>query len=120
MKYDASIVRVVSLVLAAILLVAISRSLYNINDALRKNAAASPIGVPAPVEKAGGQNESEEEKKAKFSAGQLVIIKENENQFRIDKVDGGGDRVRYYSSKYERYYTEDEIEDFNAYWKNKK
>ena len=110
MKYDASLVRVVSLVLAAILLVTISRIINNINDTLRKNTAAIPDGVPAPMEKAGGQNENEEEKKAKFSAGQLVIIKENENQFRIDKVDCSGDRVRYYSGKYKRYYTEDEIE----------
>lgn len=53
----------------------------------------------------------------KYSVKQLVIIKVDENQFRIDDVlkceDG---KFLYFSSKYNKYFAEDEIEDFNEYW----
>ena len=53
----------------------------------------------------------------KYSVKQLVIIKDNEDQFRIDDVLKGEDgSFSYFSSKFNKYFTEDEIEDFNEYW----
>lgn len=103
------------------MLVNISRSLYNINDALRKGGVlVQNNAITTSPGKSIEQSAKVGKKEAKFSTGQLVIIKENENQFRIDEVDDSVDVVLYYSNKYEKYFTEDEIEDFDAYWKDKK
>ena len=60
-------------------------------------------------------------KQSKFTAGQLVIVKEDESQFRIDDVMENADgSILYYSEKFNRYYPEDEIEDFKVYWDSKK
>ncbi len=103
------------------MLVNISRSLYNINDALRKGGVPEQNNaITSSPEKNIEQAAKVGKKENKFSTGQLVIVKEDENQFRIDEVDNSGDVVSYYSKKYEKYFTEDEIEDFDAYWKDKK
>ena len=57
---------------------------------------------------------------AKFSAGQLVIVKSNEGQFRIDSVVQKGEEFVYYSEKFNRDFSADEIEDFDKYWEAKK
>lgn len=54
-----------------------------------------------------------------FCDGQLVIIKSNENQFRIKSIKEKDGHLFYYSEKYERYYSADEIEDFEDYWRKK-
>ncbi len=51
-----------------------------------------------------------------FHVGQLVVVKADESQFRIDEIDSDG----YYSKKLNRHFSGDEIEDFEAYWNNKK
>ncbi len=43
---------------------------------------------------------------------QLVIVKATEKQFRITSINDNG----YYSDKYDKIFTEDEIEDFDVYW----
>ena len=53
-----------------------------------------------------------EEPKSHFSVGQLVIVKATEEQFRITSIDDN----RYYSEKFDKTFTEDEIEDFDVYW----
>ena len=95
------------------LLVNISRSLYNINDAIRTRPAIA-VSEKEKADKQVGQKGG-----AKFSVGQLVIIKEDESQFRIDSVEDG-EEMLYYSDKFGRYFTEEEIEDFQKYWKEKK
>lgn len=68
-------------------------------------AVSETVETPEPVE--GG----------KFGIGQLVIVKEDERQFRITqaarKKDG---TMAYYSDRLNKYFDESELEDFNAYW----
>ena len=97
------------------LLVNVSRSLYNINDALRTRPL---VAVPEKVKEKADKQEGQKDV-TKFSVGQLVIVKEDESQFRIDSVEDGEETL-YYSEKFGRYFTEEEIEDFQKYWKEKK
>lgn len=57
----------------------------------------------------------------KFGIGQLVIVKEDERQFRITlaarKDDG---TMAYYSDRLNKYFDENELEDFNTYWEERK
>ena len=77
-----------------------------------KNSREEVRTIDAP------QTESIEKR---FSTGQLVIVKDTEAQFRIDDIMEGKDGgFLYYSSKFDKYFTEDEIEDFKAYWAGKK
>ena len=57
----------------------------------------------------------QEESKPHFSVGQLVIGKATEEQFRITSIDDNG----YYSEKYYKIFTDEEIGDFNVYWAGK-
>lgn len=107
------------------MIVNISRSLYNINNALRGDEAISRPTIP---DKDDSENAPQpvvdniSTSKTKFAIGQLVIVKYDESQFRISDIDdrGGALKPRYYSKKFERYFFEDEIDDFDTYWKNKK
>lgn len=57
----------------------------------------------------------------KFEVSQRVIVKEDESQFKIADVQKNEDgSVLYYSDWHNRYFTEDEIEDFKVYWSSKK
>ena len=94
----------------------ISRSLYNINDALRaglkQNGASTVSGNNNSNNPGVADSAIQEESKHHFSVGQLVIVKANEKQFRITSIDDNG----YYSEKFDKTFTEDEIEDFDVYW----
>ena len=94
----------------------ISRSLYNINDALRAglepNGASTVSGNNNSNNPGVADSAIQEEPKSHFSVGQLVIVKANETQFRITSIDDNG----YYSEKFDKTFTEDEIEDFDIYW----
>lgn len=94
----------------------ISRSLYNITDALRaglkQNGASSISGNINSNNNGVDDSAIQEESKPHFSVGQLVIVKATEEQFRITSIDDNG----YYSEKYDKIFTDDEIEDFNVYW----
>ena len=64
--------------------------------------------------------ESNATKTKSFTAGQLVVIKGTEDQFRIASVSiKQGERL-YWSEKYRRFYRGDEIEDYDLYWQRKK
>lgn len=56
----------------------------------------------------------------KFSIGQLVIVKQDEAQFRISSIEEVEGSVRYFSGKLNKSFLEEEIEDFDIYWKKKK
>lgn len=106
------------------MIVNISRSLYNINNALRGNAAISEPVIPAKDDSESDIQpviDDNSTAKTKFAIGQLVIVKYDESQFRISDIDdrGGALKPRYYSKKLERFFLEDEIEDFDTYWANK-
>ena len=98
----------------------ISRSLYNINDALRAGMfqnGASTVSENITLDYNDVADSAIQEKSTyRFSVGQLVIEKATENQFRITSIDDKG----YYSEKYNKTFTEDEIEDFDVYWASKK
>lgn len=52
----------------------------------------------------------------KFKVGQSVIVKEDESQFKISEVMRGEDGfVLYFSEKFDRYFGEDELDDFTEY-----
>ena len=75
----------------------------------------------APEETKQPEQEVVSSSTPKFEVSQLVIIKEDESQFRITKIhqsEEGG--FLYYSDKYNKSFKEDEIEDFKVYWNNKK
>jgi hypothetical protein len=54
-----------------------------------------------------------------FKIGELVIIKATEGQFRISNIKIEGDTVYYYSDKFQEGFKEQEIENFEKYWKDK-
>lgn len=56
----------------------------------------------------------------KYSVGQLVIITKNEEQFRINKIKNDGGVIYYWSNEFNKYYPENEIEDFDFYYWNRK
>lgn len=59
--------------------------------------------------------------KSKFSVGQLVIITDNEEQFRVSNIVAAPDgSCLYYAEQLDKYFTQEEIEDFADYWKAKK
>ncbi len=73
--------------------------------------------------KLGGEEElqADDSAKHKFHVGQLMIVKENQTQFKVtDIVEGQGGITLYYSGKLDKYFKEEEIEDFAEYWNNKK
>ena len=56
-----------------------------------------------------------------FTAGQLVIDKETQTQFRVtDIVKGEDGSVLIYSGKLDKYFQQDEIDDFKEYWEKHK
>lgn len=103
------------------MLVNISRSLYNINDALRENglipqqqtAAQNATSISA------SEGTAKTDRKAEFSVGQLVIVLADESQFRIDEIKEDGGIFCYYSKKFDKVFAENELEDFEVYWKKK-
>lgn len=103
------------------MIVNISRSLYNINDAIRSqksnDSLYSEYNNNKPTEIAPLDNI---QATTSFSMGQLVVVKEDESQFRINAVENSGKDALFYSEKFNRYFTEDEIEDFDAYWSSHK
>lgn len=91
-------------------IVNISRSLYNITETLQE------VYFPAGSESPQTIVSSDANNGCRFSIGQLVIVKNDERQFRISSINEDG----YYSEKFDNTFTEDEIEDFDAYWAEKK
>lgn len=114
-------------------LVNISRNLYNVNENI-KNLTLVPVSEAASkVASASSSNTSKgqsatapnaeveiAESPEKFSAGQLVIIKTDQRQFRIDSVYVQDGKYFYWSEKFQKEFGEDEIEDFEKYWADKK
>lgn len=92
----------------------ISRSLYNINDILRQGNVNNPQPKDAQIKQ---ENYVEG---AKFQAGQLVIVKADESQYRINEVIPEDGKFKYFSKKFNKAFSADEIEDFDKYWKDKK
>ncbi len=92
-------------------IVNISRSLYNINELLSAKSTSD----------AAGQTTSEATPaNTKYSVGQLVLVKENESQFRVASIEVQDGENVYYSDKHDKFFKESEIEDFNSYWNTKK
>ena len=101
-------------------IVNISRSLYNINDAIRAGLIQNGVSSTTVKNESNNQTQNnstvEKELNTRFSVGQLVIVKATEDQFRITSIDDKG----YYSEKFDKTYSEDEIEDFDIYWDSNK
>lgn len=55
----------------------------------------------------------------KFRVGQLVIITKDERQFRIASINSNDDEPTYYSAKFNSWFAENEIMDFDEYWRMK-
>ncbi len=96
-------------------IVNISRSLYNINDAISSQAVAPVASTGANTE--GGP--TKEQGEGRFEVGQLVIIKSSEMQFRISEIKKENGITMYYSEKFNNWFTEEKIEDFDKYWAEK-
>lgn len=90
-------------------IVNISRSLYNITETLQAVTPTTSVATQST-------EQMDTTNGCRFSVGQLVIVKNDERQFRISSINEAG----YYSEKFDNTFTEDEIEDFNAYWAEKK
>ena len=88
-------------------IVNISRSLYNINELLFAQGSMGATGQSVPEEIPVN---------AKFTIGQLVIVKEDESQFRVAAIKAQDGENVYYSEKHDRKFKESEIEDFKSYW----
>jgi hypothetical protein len=56
----------------------------------------------------------------RFSVNQLVVVKQDESQFRVSYISKEKGEVKYFSSKHHKASNEDEIEDFEKYWESKK
>ena len=99
----------------------ISHSLYNINEAIRNQAPTSQKSADNSDNTSLSKEGSDvEESVGKFKAGQLVIVKADESQFRINSVSENDGVVSYFSEKFNRSFNEDEIEDFDKYWADKR
>ncbi len=57
---------------------------------------------------------------SQFKVGDLMIVKANENQFRISSISEENGIKYYFSEKYNKKFPEHEIELFDAYWEKKK
>lgn len=90
-------------------IVNISRSLYNITATLQDFTPTASVATQST-------EQTDTVNGCRFSVGQLVIVKKDERQFRISSINADG----YYSEKFGKTFTEDEIEDFDAYWAEKK
>ena len=125
-------------------LINISRNLYNINDALRSGAVPivgkmidsevkpAPDGAAERMLRETKNHDGIEEKAAnkavlekidgeKFVAGQLVIIKADERQVRVSTVFRKEDgTMTYYSDRHNKFFDENELEDFDKYWAARK
>ena len=103
-------------------LINISRNLYNINDALRSGGVqVKEISTPKKEVKKEEKTKLEPKDGAKFAVGQLVIIKADERQFRVELVYKNEDGTfSYYAKNLNDYFKESEIEDFEEYWAEKK
>lgn len=82
-----------------------------------KNYLASPKELLRKVDNT--LKKSEFNDVPKFEVGQLVIIKSNEDQFRIDSIIENDGESLYVSEKFHKDFYADEIEDFDEYWKAK-
>lgn len=65
-------------------------------------------------------SEGMEESGTKFQVGQLVIITKDERQFRISSISSNDSETTYYSEKFKSWFAENEIMDFDKYWRIKK
>ena len=75
----------------------------------------TPISRTTPVASVT-KAESTKGAARKFSVGQHVVVKDDESQFTIDDVmDNANGGTLYYSEKLNRYFTEDELEDYREY-----
>ena len=99
-------------------IVNISRSLYNINDAIISQAVAPVTGAVANTEGEPAKEQAEQAE-GRFEVGQLVIIKSSEMQFRISEIKKENGITMYYSEKFNNWFTEEKIEDFDKYWAEK-
>lgn len=81
-----------------------------------KNTDVSEV----PTEKTKSSMTAARNTSGKFAVDQLVIIKKTEDQFRITSVIEQGDEILYFSEKFNKNFSENEIEDFDLYWANKK
>ena len=56
----------------------------------------------------------------KFSVNQVVVVKKDESDFLISYIKKEKGVVKYYDSKSQKFYRENEIEDYKEYWEKKK
>lgn len=120
MEAIAIIVDIIILVFG-ILSIILFFKLWKMCDNVKEIAASIKQVAENTQEKVPAVGAPRAESKNKFAAGQLVIVKENEDQFRIDDVtEGKNGGILYYSSKFDKYFTEEELEDFKVYWDSKK
>ena len=90
-------------------IVNISNNLYNINAGLNRHTNHK---MDIDADKVISESP--------FTVGQLVIVKADESQFRINAIEVINGEVSYFSEKLNRYFIESEIEDFDKYWEAKK
>ncbi|NLZ19574.1 MAG: hypothetical protein GXY24_04820 [Bacteroidales bacterium] len=84
------------------IIINISRSLYNINDALRsQNIMTETVFVP---------HKQDPSKKSKFSIGDTVMLKKDRRQIKILDIVFQDDQPLYYGDSDTRYFFEDELE----------
>ena len=55
----------------------------------------------------------------KFSVNQVVVVKKDESDFLISYIKKEKGVVKYYDSKSQKFYRENEIEDYKEYWEKK-
>lgn len=91
-----------------------------INIMSQKQEQSNSQQKPKP-NSSGRKTKSNDVVSKDFKKEQLVIVKSTENQFRIDSIeeDKNGNKL-YCSKRLNQYFSEDEIEDFDTYWNNKK
>ncbi len=122
MMLAAMIVVILAIVLWAFLkvLVNISRNLYNINSNIN-NLQFIQTSLLAQDDRPDSSDTplAEQEKPKKFAVGQLVIIKDDQRQFRIGSVSIKDGKYFYWSEKLKKKFAEEEIEDFDEYWAEK-
>lgn len=65
-------------------------------------------------------NVNETNATSEFQLNQLVIVKADESQFRINDIIELDGVTQVYSEKYNKYFKVSEIEDFDKYWESKR
>lgn len=83
----------------------ISRNLYNVNAILKSLFPETTLT---------NQNQTK-----KFTIGQHVISKADQTSFRINSVNSRDGKYFYWSEKFQKEYSEEEIEAYDEYWAKK-